>query len=48
MAKKHFLLFCPLHDICRKEMISEIMNSYRSADIEVQQITVDIQTLSLQ
>ena len=27
-------------------MISEIMNSYRSADIEVQHRTIDIQTLS--
>ena len=36
----------PLHNICRKEMISEIMKSYRSADIEVQRGTIDIQTLS--
>ena len=43
---EHFLLFCPLYDIFRKEM-SGIMDSYRYADIEVQQITVDIQTLSL-
>ena len=38
---EHFLLFCPLHNICRKE-ISEIMNSYGSA---AQHRTIDIQTL---
>ena len=42
---EHYLLFCPLHDIYRKEMISEIMASHRSAYIEVQHRTVDIQTL---
>ena len=43
---EHFLLFYPLHDICRKEIISENMASYRSADIEVQHRSVDMQTLS--
>ena len=43
---EHLLLFCPLPDICRKEMISEIMDPYRSADSGVKNKTIDIQTLS--
>ena len=37
--------FCSAHYITSAEMISEIRNSYRSADIEVQHRTIDIQTL---